>query len=688
MFIPGFAILKILKLEEKDATSTILFSVSLSIAFLMFVGLIINELYPLFGILRPLSAIPLISTLMSLTIILLFAGYKSDLARVANIDFPIKITNKTLFKASFLVLPSIFGIIGAVYNYTLALLIMIVTVAAIWTLVVFSRKFVPTELYILAILAIGLGLLFHTTLISNYNLGTDINAEYYTFKLTEVQGYWKKPGIAAYPSQIANFESDLSVTILPTIYSVLLNINGEFIFKLVFVFIFSLIPLGIYRICDLQTGKKKYAILSAFFFMSTPYSFFGTEPLAVGRQIVATLFFILSVFLIVDKKLEMRKKRIMFMIFSAALIMSHYALAYIYLLYIAFIFILSYRHGKKEVLESLIVLFVMIFTFSWYTFASISPTLTLARNIENMYQSIYTELFNPAARSATVFTYLDPSTAASAVGLIHRLMVYVLNGFIALGIIMLVVKRKKTPFTREYQYIAILSMLILGASFVVPRFAPALNFTRIYGITLMFLAPFFVSGVEAFVKLVEKAGSFLLVKTHKLHCGRQRLQAPENLGLKIATMILIVAFLFQVGFVHHITGSDPLSISLDFDRRRTTTNISLKMSFYEVYSPEKDVVSAKWYARNIDNEMLCYADYVSKTNVLTAYSTLDRDTIRVLYNGTVLQHGVYVYLRQLNVYDGIVVTDTGVLNTSQFSYLFNESNKIYSNGASEIYFKS
>ena len=688
MFVPGFAILKILKLEEKNATSTLLFSASLSIAFLMFTGLIINELYPLFGILRPLSAIPLTTTIMALTIILLFAGYKSDIARATNIDFPIKITKKTFFKASFLVLPCIFGIIGAVYNCTSVLLIMIVTVAAILALAIFSRKFVPTELYTLAILSIGLGLLLHTTLISNYNLGTDINAEYYTFKLTEVQGYWNKPGIAAYPSQIANFESDLSITILPTIYSVLLNINGEFIFKLIFPFILSLIPLGIYRICDLQTGKKKYAFLAAFFFMSTPYSFYGTEPLAVGRQIIATLFFILSVFLIVNKKVELRKRKIMFMIFGAALIMSHYSLAYIYLLFVIFIFIISYRHREREVIGTLTVLFLITSTFSWYTFASISPTLTLASNVENMYQSIITELFSPAARSSTVFTYLNPSTASSIVGLIHRLLVYVQNGFIVIGILKLLVKRKETPFTREYRYISILSMLILAASFAVPRFAPALNFTRFYGITLLFLAPFFVFGAEAFFELIRKSVSFLLAKSRKFHGGRQLLQAPKNLSLKFVTIILIATFLFQVGFVHHITASDPLSLSLDFDRRRTTTNLSLKMSFYEVYSPEQDVYSAKWYANNINVEMRCYADYVSKTNVLTAYSTIDRDTIHVLYNGTVLQHGVYVYLRQFNVYDDIIVTDIGVLNTSQFSFFFNETNKIYSNGASEIYCRS
>jgi uncharacterized membrane protein len=543
------------------------------------------------------------------------------------------------------------------------------------------------------ILAIGLGLLFNTTLISKYNLGVDINAEYHTFKLTEIQGYWNKPGVAASPSKLANYESDLSITILPTIMSVLLNISGEFIYKLVFVFVFSLIPLGIYRICDLQIGKKKYALLAAFFFMSAPQSFYGTEPLALARQIIATLFLILSVLLLVDEQMELGKRRIMFIIFGAALIVSHYALTYIYLLYIVFVFLLSYRHGKKRgILGSLVVLFVIIFTFSWYTFASISPTLTLASNIDNMIQSIFTELFSPAARSSTVFTYLNPSTAESAVGLAHRLLVYMLNGFIVLGIIKLIVKRKKTPFTNEYQVISILSILILAASFVVPRFAPALNFTRFYAITMLFLAPFFGYGVKAFFELVEKAGSFLLSKSVKLHRGKQRLQTLKNLSLRIGTTLLIVAFLFQVGFVNSVTGGDPRSISLDFDRKMETTNPSRVMSFYEVYTPEQDVFSAKWCASNINTETLFYADYISTRNVLTAYSTVDVDKISLIEYVTGSEHSVYFYLSYLNTYHSIIVTDNmGALNTSQISFLsnvlFNESNRIYSNGGSEIYYK-
>ena len=68
-FFPGYIIIKILKLNELCRVETIVFSVGLSIAFLMITGLIVNELCPLIGISRPLSIMPLTITLNSFILI-------------------------------------------------------------------------------------------------------------------------------------------------------------------------------------------------------------------------------------------------------------------------------------------------------------------------------------------------------------------------------------------------------------------------------------------------------------------------------------------------------------------------------------------------------------------------------------------------------------------------------------------
>jgi uncharacterized membrane protein len=48
-FIPGFVLLKLLKLTETMLVEKILFMVGLSLAFLMFVGLLINQLFLALG---------------------------------------------------------------------------------------------------------------------------------------------------------------------------------------------------------------------------------------------------------------------------------------------------------------------------------------------------------------------------------------------------------------------------------------------------------------------------------------------------------------------------------------------------------------------------------------------------------------------------------------------------------------
>lgn len=682
MFIPGFAILKILKLGERDVTFTVLFSAGLSIVFLMFAGLVINELYPLLGVSKPLSVIPLTITLMGLTVILLLVGYKSNSARAVNIDFLVHISKKTLFKAFVFVLPPVLGIIGALYDYTPALIIMIVVVATLLALAAFSRRFLPSELYTLAIFAIGLGLLLHVTLISRYNFGYDINTEYYVFKLTQIQAHWDRPGTVLAPTQITNFQSDLSVTILPTIYAVLLNISGELIFKLVFGFIFSLVPLVLYRIFEVQTGKT-FAFLSAFVFMLTPFGFYGTEPLGLNRQMLAELFFVLSVLLLVDKSIGFQKRTVLFLIFSFGVVISHYSTSYIYLLFIAFAFVLSYKYGNGGVLTTGVVLFLFAITFSWYLYISNSAFLNLTSAIGNMIRFFGRDLFNPSARSTYAFTMLNPSTSSSIVGLIHRLLVYCQNGLILIGVVMLFIRKKESPFSREYKYISVLSMLLLVMGLVVPNLAPTLNFQRFYQYTLLFLAPFFIFGGLAIFELIKNLSSHLLSSFRMPVLGKSRPTVPRNLILQLITLLLITSFLFQVGLVSHVTGAAPTSTSLDLDREKKSNNLAVLEGLYEVYIPEQDVFSAVWCLRNIDQKPRIYADVLSKDNVLTAYALENKNEIRDISNTTVMQRSAYVYLRYFNIRHNTIVSYQGIFNTSNVDVL-NQTDTIYSNGASEI----
>jgi len=197
-FIPGFVILHVLRLREKNIIDTIVFSVSLSIAFLMFTGLFMNELYPLFGVLRPLSTVPLTITITSLTLIIFFVGYRKNLARSisAHAYFVTGLSVRDILFYTLLILLPLLSIVGALYVNTFLLLLMIIGIVALCAISIFSGKLVPSKLYPFVVFTISTSLLFQTSLISKHIMGWDIFAEYHVFKLTENVGYWDVPGVS------------------------------------------------------------------------------------------------------------------------------------------------------------------------------------------------------------------------------------------------------------------------------------------------------------------------------------------------------------------------------------------------------------------------------------------------------------------------------------------------------------
>lgn len=90
--LPGLLILQILKLNKQSTIETILYSVGLSIAFLMFIGLFINTLYPLLGISKPISISPLMITINIAILILCALSCKINKECLNLISVKIKAT--------------------------------------------------------------------------------------------------------------------------------------------------------------------------------------------------------------------------------------------------------------------------------------------------------------------------------------------------------------------------------------------------------------------------------------------------------------------------------------------------------------------------------------------------------------------------------------------------------------------
>lgn len=692
-FIPGYLFLKILKLDKVDHVETVLFSTGLSIAFLMFLGLLVNDVSPAFNLSKPLSTVPLMIAISGLTLILLLLGYKQKDKEAKPVSFG-KVNAATVLQICLLPVLPVLSIVGALYHNTSFLSLMIFGVAIICVASTFSDRLIPGKIFPLAIVLTSIALLLHTALISKYFMGYDVFNEFYVFKLTEIQASWHAPGIVTSYSIIDTLNSVLSITILPTIYTAILKIDGEIFFKLFYPLVFAFIPLALYKMYKQQTGKR-VAFLSVFFFISTSITFYGIEPLSLNRQIIGQLFFILSIFLIIEKKMAIRKKRVLLIIFASALILSHYSLAYIFLSYILFLFILpriarvraifpylkEHNHITQILSQSLILLLIAL-TFSWYIYVSNSPLNQLLYSFNRIINLFVSDFFRAETRLPPALSSLSPTATTSLIGIIHKALIYLEHFFIGIGIIVVIIKPKEFNLYPEFRLTAIISFLILALCLVVPNLALTLNTTRFYSIVIPFLTPFFIFGCTFLLRFIGKFFVLRLPKLNKVFV--------KNLGVYVASCVLIITFLFQVGLINHVTGDYPYSYPLDLDRRENLNDLSIKVETHSLYFLDQEVISAKWLMVNMNSTSKVYADSNSRQTFLRSYALLSEDRMLPITNETKLESQTYIYLKYLNVRIGVISERTGgtykFLNTSDLSPILADCNKIYSNGDSDIYF--
>ena len=120
-------------------------------------------------------------------------------------------------------------------------------------------------------------------------------------------GYWN-PNFTITNLAFSEYFALLSVVFLPNVYSILLNIDLVWVFKLISPFIFAFsVPLGLYEIYKTQIKfSSKAAFLATFFFMSF-FAFYLAMPW-VTRQEVAELFVVLVILLIVSNYVPESKK--------------------------------------------------------------------------------------------------------------------------------------------------------------------------------------------------------------------------------------------------------------------------------------------------------------------------------------------------------------------------------------------
>lgn len=661
--MPGLLVILLIKPKELDRVEILVFSVGLSIAFLMFIGLLVNELGPLLGISRPLSLMPLLTALNAFVLAITFLiALKNIRSKFLKTKINWKITPTLIF---LLLLPAI-SILGAmwttIYGNNIFLLLTIALIALLVFLGGFSKHILPQKLYALAVFVITLSIIFHSCIIFKYPIsyGSDTSYEYFIYKSTETRAYWDST--LFWDMLHGRLNSMASLTVLPTIWSTILGMDPLYVRKILYSVVFSFVPLILF-----QFWRKKYGLTRSFFavFFFVSSITFYTEMMGLGRQMVAEIFLALLLLSIFNGKRNLFNK-MCFVIFSAGLVMSHYALAEIFLglsiLTVLFVFLLTRRLSRKITVTMVMLLFV--FMFAWYIYTSYSATFESTLSFGNNILAQLNEFFNPSSREPTILRALGLEQPKTVWNLLSRIFLHLTEFFIVLGFFGLITKKVDVKLETDHFALTVVAAFFLALVIVLPGLSKTLNVTRFYHILLFLLAPLCILGTEFLIKLLFK-------------------RRKERYALILLLSVLIPFFLFQTGFVYELTGTKswaPLSLHRMDEYR---------LYFWSGYVDDKTVFGIKWLSENVNlRRARIFAGSASMRHMLRTYGLIPDGYVTPLSNTTTLTKKGVVYLNSLNsIYNTIVVNYRYAYPSSNLTFL-EDMNKMYTNGGSEIYKKT
>lgn len=568
-FVPGFLILRVLRVHRLSAVETTVYAVGLSLAVLMFTGFFINIIFPLIGLSHPISLWSIVSTISVVIVLLSILTFLRD----RTFSSPDYLNLQEILSPPVLALSLLpFGAVAGtylmnLYDTNIALMILLPVVAAV-PVVAVCTSCIPKKYSPYAVFSVALTLLYHTALISMYIWGWDIQYEYYLSNVVIQNGFWD-------PAMYSNCNAMLSLVMLAPFYSVGLNLSLDWVFKIVYPFLFALVPLGLYIVFKRQTNDK-IAFLACFFFVSQ-FVFF-TEMLSLARQEIAELFFVLIILLIIDRSLAQSQRAVLFLVFSMSLIVSHYGLSYLFM-FILFVTwglaTLGYHFDVQKYSSQLFskiqnnsyllsglnlekftfcrgsmfsfnsVLFYGLFILIWYIYMSGSSSFDSVVQIGyNVISNLSSELLNPSSAQGLAIITAETTTSLHEVSKYLQLLTIF---FIVIGFIVSFVHYKDIQFDFKYLIMAFGALCICVGGVILPYFASALNTSRLYQISIIILAPFCVVGGIA------------------VFSGFRSLFGNPGRSIQILSVFMGIFLLFNCGWIYEINYDEPTSIALNSD---------------------------------------------------------------------------------------------------------------------------
>ncbi len=737
-FIPGYLILRILKIHQIGSTKSLLFAVGLSLLSVMFVGFATNMIIPMVGISNPISFSPILVVMVFYVVILCILSFIID----KEFNAPTVINTTDIISPVFLYLClipflAIFGsYIMNLYHNNIITMFLLAIIALTFVLVVFDK--IPKKLYLFTIWIISISLVYMSSLISPYVWGWDIQNEYYLANLVLIYSKWNYMLPDAYNSM-------LSIVMIGPIYSMLTHLNLDYVLKIIIPFIFSLIPLGLYMIFKTQIQESKITFMAVFLFIS--FNTFYIELLSLTREMIAELFLVLLLLLFINRNLKPNLVILMFL-FSMGLVVSHYSTAYFFIALLVGVTLMlgvfNLTHfnisrnkidfkGNKTLLFVLpsITLFMIIFAYIWYSSFSQGTAINSIIDVATYIKQDFVDTLNLSIQS---------------IGIVPGPIIYALLTFlmiIFILIILYIIKLLQKRFqSGEHHWTASIQALIkdkmskkmvaaigiivlliftlfLGQKSWIVMVLRYMNFLLVFftlmGMFLVFLRiyknrfqniylAFSVVGVVVLIAgfiVPSFESSFNISRIYQLSfiilsplcvvggmevlgsiydvLTRQRID--EKGYMKIFAIFLLIFMLFNTGFIS-VLGNESIPMHLSNENRLS--------DYYPLFDLEEET-GAEWLI-----------DYRASWNVYTdVYGKFIFYRFTPNFNGISSNNGIseytqynnthtYMYLRKLNTENGYLVGYSGRSDRNRLyedlSSIVNLKNRIFDDGNSRVFY--
>ena len=661
--LPGVLILQILKLNKIDFLEKFILAWGLGISFLLFFGLLINNSVLALGYETPLATIPLLISFNFVFIVLAIMRYKIN----KNPVFSLPNLELSPSERAFLIVPVIFpalSIFGMhVMNTTdnnIILMFLLFLIPTYVAFVCFSNQKFPKRLYPVVIFLISISLLLLMALRSNHVIGSDTHTEYYLFQTTLDNLHWR---VFVMGNAL---DACLSISLLPAIYQSILNIPSEFLFKILYPLLYSISPLIIY-VLSKKYIKESYAFLASCFFMSQFYFLYTTGN---SRTCIAVLFFALAMMILFSDKIDPLQKRILFIVFMASCMVSHYSTTYIFFFILLGTFmgieILSKKYTVKKVVSLTIALLFFALIFFWYSQITETAFNAGVGFIESTLSNLNRFFIEESRGGDTRALFGEGIMQKGIPHMIEFVLTWLTFAFIGIGIITLIRKYKmmsfselnfkkpdflKDKFEVTYFVIALVCSGLLVVMVALPFVSKGYGMDRLYAVAITILSVFFVIGG-------------MMVSGH--------LKVRAYL---IILLILIPYFLCVTGVMYNIFGV-PRAIILNSEEEQ----------YDLMYIHDQESYGAKWLKSNTDEKAKIYGDHFGTARLKS--QGMIRNSVyakRLIEEGVAIKRG-YIYLRYTGVVDGKLLDwNNEWHNITEYEGKFGDNCKVYANGGSEVW---